>query len=260
MQHIYSFVSHVICLLSFPRFGAPALLASALFSALPQTRCCYGLSRLRPPSLPSCLPVFSVLSPFLWVIVSALSPFCFLLSPVSLFVSHYVRLVSFLSPFVSGLVSLLVRHCVRLVVLLFPFVSLLVSLLVDHCVSLVSLLFPFCLPSCLPSCWSLCPSCVSSVSFSLPSCPPCSWSLCASCLPSVSFSLPSCPPCCWSLCLVSLLFPFVSLLVSLLVGHCVRLVFPFVSLLASLLVEVSKCGLGTASLLFHLFGVYGGVL
>ena len=61
--------------------------------------------------------------------------------------------------------------------------------------------------------------------------------------------------------LVSLLFPFVPLLVSLLVGHClVSLLFPFVSLLVSLLVDVSKCGLGNASLLSHLFGVYGGVI
>ena len=68
--------------------------------------------------------------------------------------------------------------------------------------------------TCLPSCWSVCPSC-------LPSC----WSLCSSCLPS-----------CWSLCplslflvhLVSLLFPFVSLLVSVLVCHCVLSPFSFV--------------------------------
>ena len=94
----------------------------------------------------------------------------------------------------------------------------------------MSALSPFCylcLPSCLPSCWSLC------------------------------------PPCRHCVRLVSLLFPFVSLLVSLLVGHCVRVVsllFPFVSLLVSLLVDVSKCGLGNASLLSHLFGVYGGVI
>ena len=105
--------------------------------------------------------------------------------------------------------------------LLSPFVSGLVSLLVGHCVRFV----PFCylgLPSCLPSCWS------------------------------------PCPPCRHCMRLVSLLFPFVSLLVSLLVGHCVRLVsllFPFVSLL----VDVSKCG-RNASLLSHLFGVYGGVI
>ena len=64
-------------------------------------------------------------------------------------------------------------------------------------------------------------------------------------------------------CLVSLLFPVVSLLVSVLVGHCVRLVsllFSFFSLLVSLLVDVSKSGLGNASLLSHLFGVYGGVI
>ena len=56
--------------------------------------------------------------------------------------------------------------------------------------------------------------------------------------------------------LVSLL---AGLLVSLLVGHCVRLVsllFPFVSLL----VDVSKSGLGNASLLSRLFGLYGGVI
>ena len=87
--------------------------------------------------------------------------------------------------------------------------------------------------------------------------------------------------------LVPLLFLFVSLLVSLLVGHCVRLVsllFLFVSVrfvsvlvcyfvsllvsvlvcycvrLVSLLVDVSKSGLGNASLLSNLFGVYGGVI
>ena len=63
--------------------------------------------------------------------------------------------------------------------------------------------------------------------------------------------------------LVSLLSPFVSGLVSLKVDHCVRLLsllFPFVSLLVSLLVDVSKGGLGNASLLSHLFGVYGGVI
>ena len=115
----------------------------------------------------------------------------------------------------------------------------------------VSALSPFCslcLRSCLPSCWSLCPPCLhlspfvsGLVSLLVGHCPPC--------LPSVSFCLPSCFPFCWSLCtlclpspvlspflwvtvrLVSLLSPFVSLLVSLFVGHCVR----FVCLLRSCL-------------------------
>ena len=63
--------------------------------------------------------------------------------------------------------------------------------------------------------------------------------------------------------LVSLLFPVVSRIVPLLVGHCVRVVSllpPFVSGLVSLLVDVSKSGLGNASLLSHLFGVYSGVM
>ena len=70
------------------------------------------------------------------------------------------------------------------------------------CVRLVSLLVPLCFRSCLPFRWSLRPAC----------------------LPSVIFC------------------PSVSGLVSLFVGHCVRLVsllFPFVSLLVPLLVIVS---------------------
>ena len=159
-------------------------------------------------SIQLCLPGDFFRSPFLLVIVSAfllvtvsvLSPFCFLLSPFLLVI---VRLVSLLSRFVSGLDSLLVGHCVRLVSLLFPFS---VSLLVDHCVRLVSLLFPF-----------------------------------------------------------------VSLLVSVLVGHCVCLVSLFCFLLSPFLLvivrlvfllvsHVSKNGLRNASLLSHLFGVYGGVI
>ena len=113
-----------------------------------------------------------------------------------------------------------------------------------HCVRLVSFLSPF----VSPSCWSLCPSCLPCVSFCLSSC----WSLCpprpCNCLPwSLVMS-----PFLWVTAagLVSLLFPFVCLLVSLLVGHCVRLVSllsPFVSGLVSLnsccvrLVPVSFC-------------------
>ena len=110
--------------------------------------------------------------------------------------------------------------------LLSPFVSGVVSLLVGHCVRLVPLLLPL------------------SPFLSL----------------FLLVTVSALSPC---VRLVSLLFPFVSLLVCLLVGHCVRLVsllFPFVSLLVSLLVDVSKCGLGNASLLSHLFGVYGGVI
>ena len=57
----------------------------------------------------------SGLSPFvsLLVTVAALSPFCLLVSLfVSLLFGHCVRLVSLLSPSVSGLVSLLVGPCV----------------------------------------------------------------------------------------------------------------------------------------------------
>ena len=66
-----------------------------------------------------------------------------------------------------------------------------------------------------------------------------------------------------------LLSPFlfsllVFVLVSLLGGHCVRLVlllFHFVSGLVALLVDALKSGLGNAaSLLSHLFEVYGGVI
>ena len=85
-------------------------------------------------------------------------------------------------------------------------------------------------------------------------CPPCCRTACPPSVWLVSLGLRSC----WSLCppfvsglvsllvghcvrLVSLLFPFISLLVSLLVDHCVRLVslvFPFVSLLVSLVVPL----------------------
>ena len=183
-------------------------LVSVLFPLSPFLSPCWSLC---PPCLPSCLPLSPVLSSFLLVTVSVLSPFFF---------------ASFLSP-------VLVGHCVRLVSLLSPFVSGLVSVLVGHCLRLVSLLFPF-FPSCSASCWSLgslCPSCLPSVSLFLRSCLPSQWSLCPFCLP---------------------LFPFVSLLVSVLVCHSVRLV--------SLLDDVSKSGLGNASLLSNLFGVYGGVI
>ena len=73
-----------------------------------------------------------------------------------------------LSPFVS----LLFGHCVRLVSLVSPFVSGLASLLVGHCV---------CLVSCLPSCWSLCPPCLPPVSLCLRSCSRSCWSLRPAC-------------------------------------------------------------------------------
>ena len=136
------------------------------------------------------------MSPFLVVIMSTLSPFCFPVYPV---LSLFLLVVG---PF--G----------------FPSVS-----------------------CCLHFCWSWCPSCLSSVSFLLPSCFSSCWSLCPPCFSSVSFRL--CPFC-------LLVFLFVSLLVSVLVCYCVRLV--------SLLVDVSKSGLGNASLLSNLFGVYGGVM
>ena len=139
--------------------------------------------------LVSILSLSPVLSPFLWVIVSVLSPFCFLLSP---FLSPFLLIVvSVLSPFcylLSPFCLPLVGHCVRLV----PSVSLCLR----SCLSSVSF--------CLPSCWSLCPPCLPSVSLCLRSCLPSCWTLCPSCLPSVSFCLPSCLPCCatscWSLC------------------------------------------------------------
>ena len=83
MLHFYSFVSQVC------RCWCPlSLVVSQISLCLPS---CWSLC---PPCLPSCLPLSPVLSPFLWVIVSALG--------------HRVRLVSLLFPFVSGLVSLLV--------------------------------------------------------------------------------------------------------------------------------------------------------
>ena len=88
----------------------------------------------------------------------------------------------------------------------------------------------FCLPSCLPSCWSLCPPCLPSFFLCLWSCLTSCGSLCPSCLPSLCFCLPSCLPSCSSFCpsclpSVSFCLPLVSLVVPLLVGHCVRLVF-----------------------------------
>ena len=100
---------------------------------------------------------------------AALSPFCLFCLPACLpSFGHFVRLVSLLSFFVSGLVSLLVGHCVGLVSFLSPFVSpscwslcpscfhsLLISLLVGHyCIRLVSLLSPVLSP------FLLCPACL----------------------------------------------------------------------------------------------------
>ena len=82
-----------------------------------------------------CFFLSLVLSPLLLVTVAVWFSFSFHLSPF-LFVL-VSALSSFLSPFVSGLVFLLVGHCVHLVSLLFPFFSL------GHCVRLVFLLFPF---------------------------------------------------------------------------------------------------------------------
>ena len=148
---------------------------------------------------PFSLLLYPFLSPFLLVIVSALSPFCLLLPPFLWF-----------QPSSSGLTALS------------PF--LLVT---------VSTLSPFCSSSCLPSCWY----CVCLVSLNV--CPSC-WSLCPPCLPSVLFLSPFLSPFLLVFCvrLVSLLFPFVSLLVSGLVsfvGPCVHLV----SLLVAFLVIVS---------------------
>ena len=174
----------------------------------------FGACRSR---CPVCLPLSPVLSAFLLVTVSASSPFCF-------------------------------RHCV-------------VSLCLPSCFPSCWSLCPPCLPSCwslcppcllsfcFPSCWSLCPPCLPSVSFCLPSCL-ChyvrlvSFLSCRPCLPSVSLCLRACLPACGSRCppclpSVSFCLNLVYLLVSLLVGHCVRLVsllFSFVSGLVSLLV------------------------
>ena len=178
-----------------------------------------------------------------------------------------VRLPSGLSPLVSLLgyrVPLLVGHCV-------PWS------LCPPCLPSFFLCFWSCLPcgslcpSCLPSCSSLRPSCLPSVIFCLVSfCLPLVGH-CACLVPSASLCLrsclPSCFPFCLSLCppaflspfivsacfpfapgLVSLLFPFVFLLV----GHCVRLVFLlflFVSALCpSCLPFVSFCLLSCWSL------------
>ena len=139
----------------------------------------------------SCLPLSPVLSPFLLVTASTLSPFCLLLfSFLSLFLGHCVRLVSVLSPFLlviapalspfcfplspvlSGFllvsVSALSPFSLSLSPVLSPFCSclllspLLVFLLVGHCVRLLSLLSPLCLQSCLPSV-SFFPSCFPSL-------------------------------------------------------------------------------------------------
>ena len=261
---------------------------SCLPSVIVCLPCCWSLCppclpsvsfclRSSPPSCwslcPSCLLSSPFLFPFLLVIVSALSSFLssFLLV-VSVLSPFCVLFSPFLSSFLLVIVSALSPFCLPLSL---PFVSLLVSLvvplLVGHCVRLVFLLVSLCLRSCLPS--------------------------------SVSFCFPSCPPSCWSLCPFCL---FISGLVSLLLGHCVRLgsrlVFPLspvlspfllvivsifspfcfllspflssllviVSVLSpfcfllspflSLLVDVLKSGLGNASLLSHLFGVYGCVI
>ena len=121
------------------------------------------------PPFPSCFLLSPFLSLFLLIIVSVLSPFCYLLSP-------------FCFP--------LVGHCVRLV----PSVSLCLRSCLPSCGSLCPPCLPsvsLCLPSCFSFCWSLCPPCLC-----LPSCLP---SLC----PHVSLLSPFVSG------LVSLLFPFV---------------------------------------------------
>ena len=207
-----SFVFKMISLLLSPGFGActagirPFPLASISIHLSPTLSLYFPkqvtvrflrVSALLPPSvrlvslgLPSC---WSLCPPSCW----AWSPFCFLLFPFLLVIVS--ALSPFLSPFVSGLVSLLVGHCVHLVSLLFPFFSLLVSLLVGHCVRLVSLLSPlspFLSPFLLVTVSVLSPFCFLLSPFLL-----------------VIVSA-----------LSPFLSPFVSGLVSLLVGHCVRLV------------------------------------
>ena len=212
--------------------------------------------------------------------VSAFRPACF---PLSLFFFHCVRLVSLLSRFLSPFLLVIVSA-------LSPFL-----LVTPSCLPSVSFCPPSCLPSCwslcpscLPSCWSLCPSCLPSVSFSPPSCLSL---LDGHCVRLVSLLFP------FSL-LVSLvvsvlssfcfllspfLFPFLLVIVRVLSPFCV-LLYPFLSsfllvmfqyiaivtttefekkLTSILCITFSmsqKYGLGNASLLSHLFGVYGGVM
>ena len=106
-------VSHCVRLVSL-------LFPSCLPCCLPS---CWSLC---PPCLPSCLP----LSPFLFVIVSVLSPFSCLCLPSCL-----------------SLCSSCLSFCLPSCWVLCP-----------PCLSFCS----FCLPSCLPSCWSLCPPCLPS--------------------------------------------------------------------------------------------------
>ena len=145
---LFTFVSQVRCLHCWhPPFSLYQHFYSCVSQAISVLPCPPSV-RLVSLCLPSCchflLVTVSALSP-LWVIVSVLSLFCFLLSPfLCPFLLVIVSVLSpFLSPFVSGLVSLLGGHCVRLVSLMFPFVFLLVSVLVCHWVRLVSFLFLF---------------------------------------------------------------------------------------------------------------------
>ena len=77
-----------------------------------------------------CLPFVS----FLFVIVSVLSPFCFLLSP-------------FLSPFLLAIVSVLSSFCFLLSPFLSPFLLAIVSVLSSFCFLLSPFLSPFLLMS-----------------------------------------------------------------------------------------------------------------
>ena len=162
MQHFYSFVSHVISLLvSQVRWlhcwhrSFSAGLAAFLFSCVSQVissalPSCWSLC---PPSCwslcPSCLPSVSFCLPSCWSL-SALSPFYLALSPV---LTHFLLVtVSVLSPFCF--------------LFLFPFLLIIVSVLSPFCFLLSPFLSPFLLvivsvlslssvSFCLPSCWSL---------------------------------------------------------------------------------------------------------
>ena len=280
MQHFYSFVSATflfICLpgdfftspnrllLGFPMLSKGVRLAAGQRVRLPAYHPLSPLLVIVSALSPSCLALSPVLFPFLLVTVSTLSPFCLLLFP-------------FLFPFLLVTVSALSPFCLPLSPVLSAFLLVTVSALSPFC-------FPSCLssswsscPPCLPSvslclrvclpCWSVCPPCLPSVSFCLRACLPSCWSLRPPCLPLSPFvsllvssfwlvTVSALSPFCLLLSpflspfllvtvpLVSRDPPFVSGLVSLLVGHGVRLVsfcFLLSPFLSTFLSEVMPMG------------------
>ena len=184
---------------------------------------------------PSCLPSCWSLCPFLFSFLS----FSLLVSLlvgllVSLLDGHCVRLVSILCPFVSGLVPPFV---VTVSVFMSRFGACTAGVpghAAFQFICLQSDFFTFSPNSsqCLSRGSALLRDSVSDFRRACHPFPSC-WSLCPPCLPSVSFCLPY-----HCVRLVSLLFAFVSLLVSFLVGHCVR---RLVSGIVSLLVGHCVC-------------------